>query len=979
MAKPKPSTTKSQIAKNAKSILGGFSSRTSLRQTVSNTPIPQPSTPNRKSADDILGENGIERLEEIKQDQKAIGYFFREHFMKNAHGRRVMASSIENETFVRQLNKEFQIIDHNIDNINANIWKVNKNIKTLHDHIKEKQDERKQEARDREGREELASSTSKKSTGFWSLEKLDRDSDKHGVPGFLSTAAGLGALATFLLGHKDFRGMLWDISKKLVNTNIIKPMNDYIQKEIFKPYYELDKRMEKSQKEWEEFFKGAKSSLQEIIVPTEEQKKASQKRIKEKFFGKEYNDLQKEMEEWRKKQRGGSSGSGSSPTDITIGTKEGIQLSPEDKKRLEEWENRQKKSNLGMFQKTTPSSRKVSLSFEELATQRQTELEKSDFLKYGQQNKGFTGPSRGGFGFPGGSGAGGIIGASGGPVAGGRSLSITQSGNIQNLQGQRETSAFKGDYSGILSEDRRKAFEKELQNNSTLKRQLYSRARNEVGTDPENQKLFLETIFNRAMFQKKSLSAIVNQHAYFPSVSMKNRNVSSEDLSKFDKEVLGSIMGGSNETNMATDNASLDVARRRIQSGTVGAWLGKGKKHVSKDYYYRGGKESGKYRTTHGIRAEKYATMLKEREIHDSDYDEDGVFVGNKKEPGKALPSISELIENKNKPMNFKDANVVSEMKEYASGKVNQHQMKKASIRKRPISDKLQKVLDYASAEAGVEVDIWSGGQRGINERGKGKRTGSTRHDYGNAADLDLYIVDKSGKRVRLDPRNPNHLPIMQKFVESAASAGATGIGHGGGYMGHGRLHVGFGTQATWGGGMTNTQFNRAFYRGRKNQIDINDLGEKTTANTEDILKEIEKKKPPIDFSKPRVSEPKAPVKSLTKEFESPKKGTLSFSSAEVAKTGPVVKTDPNEKVSPDTKAETPDLMKVTKAQLGDKESAKEVSSVPEVADAEGPAREDLSQTTFSDTGSPNFRNNYETESPSSTSSGYGSKGRCFV
>ena len=64
----------------------------------------------------------------------------------------------------------------------------------------------------------------------------------------------------------------------------------------------------------------------------------------------------------------------------------------------------------------------------------------------------------------------------------------------------------------------------------------------------------------------------------------------------------------------------------------------------------------------------------------------------------------------------------------------------------------------------------------------------------------------------------------MQKFVFAAAQAGATGIGHGSGYMGSGRLHVGFGKVATWGGGMESTGFNSAFYEGRKNQIDLNKI-----------------------------------------------------------------------------------------------------------------------------------------------------------
>lgn len=157
------------------------------------------------------------------------------------------------------------------------------------------------------------------------------------------------------------------------------------------------------------------------------------------------------------------------------------------------------------------------------------------------------------------------------------------------------------------------------------------------------------------------------------------------------------------------------------------------------------------------------------------------------------------------------------------SGKVIQTQQQVAATRKRPISDKLNKVLQYAADQSGVEVEIYSGGQRGINEPHGHKhngRTGSTRHDYGNAADLKLY-VNENGKRRLLDARNSADRTIMQNFIRASAAAGATGIGHGGGYMGHSSLHVGFGSVATWGGGMGHTGFNAAFYEGRKNQIDL--------------------------------------------------------------------------------------------------------------------------------------------------------------
>lgn len=113
-----------------------------------------------------------------------------------------------------------------------------------------------------------------------------------------------------------------------------------------------------------------------------------------------------------------------------------------------------------------------------------------------------------------------------------------------------------------------------------------------------------------------------------------------------------------------------------------------------------------------------------------------------------------------------------------------------SGIRRLPISDRLRSVLQQAARAAGVDVVVTSGGQP---QYPRGPRTGSTRHDLGNAADLDLYVGGKI-----LTDANPQHIGLKKKFVAAAASGGASGIGAG--YMGPTKIHVGFGTKATWGG-----------------------------------------------------------------------------------------------------------------------------------------------------------------------------------
>ena len=109
----------------------------------------------------------------------------------------------------------------------------------------------------------------------------------------------------------------------------------------------------------------------------------------------------------------------------------------------------------------------------------------------------------------------------------------------------------------------------------------------------------------------------------------------------------------------------------------------------------------------------------------------------------------------------------------------------KNSIRNRPITAELKALLVKAAEAVGVdEIRITSGGQPGTD----GRRTGSTRHDGGRAADIQLFIGGKAQTFSDADGG-----PIFAGFVEAAAAAGATGIGAGEDYMGNKTIHVGFG------------------------------------------------------------------------------------------------------------------------------------------------------------------------------------------
>jgi hypothetical protein len=122
-----------------------------------------------------------------------------------------------------------------------------------------------------------------------------------------------------------------------------------------------------------------------------------------------------------------------------------------------------------------------------------------------------------------------------------------------------------------------------------------------------------------------------------------------------------------------------------------------------------------------------------------------------------------------------------------------------AKIRDMPISDALRHVLLVAAQEAGVDiVRITSGGQLGSS----GQRTGSNRHDGGNAADLEPVARART-----LDFTRAADLDTICRFSLRPRPAARPASARGVNYMGPQRLHVGFGngandtTQVVWGEG----------------------------------------------------------------------------------------------------------------------------------------------------------------------------------
>lgn len=142
----------------------------------------------------------------------------------------------------------------------------------------------------------------------------------------------------------------------------------------------------------------------------------------------------------------------------------------------------------------------------------------------------------------------------------------------------------------------------------------------------------------------------------------------------------------------------------------------------------------------------------------------------------------------------------VTEVASRPSSGENLVEMRNQNARRNlPITGSLNDQLNYAATQAGVKVEVFSGGQERpfmIN----GKMT-SPRHTAGGAADVKLYTMDEKGNKRYLDMRNPEDAAKMKKFTASAVHAGATGVGAGPGYMGNSSIHIGGGTTAAWGAG----------------------------------------------------------------------------------------------------------------------------------------------------------------------------------
>lgn len=112
-------------------------------------------------------------------------------------------------------------------------------------------------------------------------------------------------------------------------------------------------------------------------------------------------------------------------------------------------------------------------------------------------------------------------------------------------------------------------------------------------------------------------------------------------------------------------------------------------------------------------------------------------------------------------------------------------------IRNLPVQEGVKDKMSVAAAatDPRMSIKIVSGGQptAGLAALTGARRTGSTRHDEGNSADI---VLQMNGRDI-LPGEDP---ALYARFLENAAAAGFTGLGH---YAWG--IHVGGGKRAAWG------------------------------------------------------------------------------------------------------------------------------------------------------------------------------------
>ena len=341
------------------------------------------------------------------------------------------------------------------------------------------------------------------------------------------------------------------------------------------------------------------------------------------------------------------------------------------------------------------------------------------------------------------------------------------------------------------------------------------------GIDPkEAYAAFMETPYNRGMTEGKentNIGVSLKKNYYQPLRAGEGKwyNKAYGQLGNTDSElynILNSshqmVAAGSNFSNMGTQNASAGVAAsaRRTQTVTTEKYG----ETISR-------KDRAEFSRTHGAGTVKNTkswlerTQRQAREIDEKSRTQTPSQPSSQAAPQPDASRVPPQSQQSQQPGARREDETVPSMA------VKQMQGKKAKHRKNPLNEDLVTKLNYAANKTGVEIEVFSGSQTGP---GASRPPGASHeHNDGKAADFELYITDKDGKRRLLNYDNPEDAVIVDKFTEEAGRAGVRSAGVD--YMGKtkerrsSRFHMGI-SRRNPAAYLGRDRFKRSWHRGHR-------------------------------------------------------------------------------------------------------------------------------------------------------------------
>ena len=299
------------------------------------------------------------------------------------------------------------------------------------------------------------------------------------------------------------------------------------------------------------------------------------------------------------------------------------------------------------------------------------------------------------------------------------------------------------------------------------------------GIDPkEAYAAFMETPYNRGMTEGRENTNIginLKKDYYQPLRAGEGKwyNKAYGQLGNTDSELYNlldsshqMVAAGSNFSNLGTQNSSAGVAAdaRVTQSVTTekyGETLSR--------------KDRAEFSRIHGAGTVKNTkswlerTQRQAREIDEKSRTQTPSQPSSQAAPQSDASRVPPQSQQSQQPDARREDGTVPSMA------VKQMQGIKAGHRKNPLDEDLVTKLNYAANKTGVEIEVFSGSQTGP---GASRPPGASHeHNDGKAADFELYITDKDGKRRLLNYDNPEDAVIMDKFTEEAARAGVRSAG----------------------------------------------------------------------------------------------------------------------------------------------------------------------------------------------------------